>query len=140
MADVKKRPRAVNFLPSEHTLLVKLVDKYKNIVENKKTDAVSNDKKTSGWVKLTEEFNVLSGTYPRTLNNLKSKFDNIKRSTKKIITAERNERFKTGGGVPYIPTPNPEVEKIREIMGVGLDGMFNCRDSNGMRSLQLEAG
>jgi hypothetical protein len=45
---------------SERATIVELVEKYKNILENKRTDAVSSQAKTSAWKALAEEFNSIS--------------------------------------------------------------------------------
>ncbi|KAL4084520.1 hypothetical protein QTP88_027470 [Uroleucon formosanum] len=52
-----KRKRNVNFSAAEEELLVELVKKYQNIVENKKTDMVMWKEKEECWRKISEEFN-----------------------------------------------------------------------------------
>ena len=48
--------RSQNFTSKESALLVKCVHKYKNIIESKKIDAVSNREKKKVWAKISEEF------------------------------------------------------------------------------------
>lgn len=54
-----KRKRNINFTSSEEELLVELVDKYKHIIENKKTDMIMWKEKKACWEKLTKEFNCI---------------------------------------------------------------------------------
>lgn len=49
--------RSTNFAKSEEEKLIALVLKYKNVLENKKTDAVTCKKKDEVWEKVSTEFN-----------------------------------------------------------------------------------
>lgn len=53
----KKRERSANFNTAEIQLLVSLVGKFKQIIENKKTDAVTNKDKEAAWKKIENSFN-----------------------------------------------------------------------------------
>ncbi|KAI4468480.1 myb/sant-like dna-binding domain [Holotrichia oblita] len=70
------RVRSVNFTESEKEVLVLIINKYKDIVENKKTDNVSNSEKTTAWQNIAKEFNRM----------------------RKRAARERSEMYKTGGG------------------------------------------
>lgn len=47
-----KSKRSVNFSQTEELLLVNLAKKYKHILENKKTDAVTNKDKATVWLSI----------------------------------------------------------------------------------------
>lgn len=46
-----------HFTPTEKKLLVQILQKYKDIIENKKTDGSSVKAKIESWKKITDEFN-----------------------------------------------------------------------------------
>src|SRR5271167_3401468 len=46
-----------NYSKTERDLLRQLVQARKHVVENKKADAVSNQRKTQAWQKVTDAFN-----------------------------------------------------------------------------------
>jgi len=56
----KKRTRAANMSTVEKSLLVELVMKYRNIIDNKRTDALTAKAKDDGWKALAEEFQAAS--------------------------------------------------------------------------------
>ena len=62
MAEVKVR--LANLSAADKELIVELVMKYKTVIENKKTDSVSGQKKEAAWKKIELEFNA-SSTTPR---------------------------------------------------------------------------
>lgn len=59
METSKPKPTA-NFSFSERNLIIKLGVKYKNIIENKKTDAVTWRQKENIWKSIEEEYNSCS--------------------------------------------------------------------------------
>lgn len=92
----QKPKRSPNYLPSEKELLLTLVKQRIDVLENKKTDAVSNEERDAGWAALTAEFNSKSGIHERKMESLKDRWDNLKREAKKAAAAEKVETFKTG--------------------------------------------
>lgn len=54
--DIKKK--ALNFSIREESILVRLVRKYKHILDNKKTDTFSNKNKMVAWTDLAKEYNL----------------------------------------------------------------------------------
>ncbi|XP_049701781.2 uncharacterized protein LOC126055652 [Helicoverpa armigera] len=107
----KKRERSANFDSAEIQLLINLVAKFKNIVENKKTDAVTNKDKEAAWRQIEENFNSCGvSTNARSWKTLKLKYEGIKKNTKKKSSLQRQEMYKTGGG----PSKAPEFSEIDE--------------------------
>lgn len=53
----QKKKRAPNYNTNEKEVLLSLVEKYKKLVENKKTDSVMVSEKNQAWFKITEKFN-----------------------------------------------------------------------------------
>ncbi|KAI4469770.1 hypothetical protein MML48_1g19026 [Holotrichia oblita] len=93
------RVRSVNFTESEKEVLVLIINKYKDIVENKKTDNVSNSEKTTAWQNIAKEFNSQSPNFvTRSVESLKKYYDNLKKGMRKRAARERSEMYKTGGG------------------------------------------
>lgn len=73
----------MNFTKIELDRLQTLLTKYKSILFCKKTDGVSSKQKESAWSKIECEFNAVTDT-PRTVKQLKYKFENLKRTAKKV--------------------------------------------------------
>ncbi|XP_037961112.1 myb/SANT-like DNA-binding domain-containing protein 4 [Teleopsis dalmanni] len=82
--------RATNFTKSEEDLLIRLVLTEKNILENKKTDAITAKKKAATWEKVAYKFNASSENPNRTAKILKEKYTNIKR----LVRRRRVEVYK----------------------------------------------
>jgi len=80
-----KRKRKVNFCKTEEELLIELVKKYEQIIENKKTDAVVMKESKACWVQVAEEFNSVVFT-PRTIVQLQQKYSNLKKVLRKSAT------------------------------------------------------
>lgn len=77
------KQRSANFTYSEESLLISLVKKYRDTIENKKSDTGSNKLKHLCWVRIEKEFNGQnSGTF-RNSQVLRKKYENIKKRTKK---------------------------------------------------------
>ncbi|RVE42641.1 hypothetical protein evm_012727 [Chilo suppressalis] len=91
------KERSVNFCKEEVIRLQTLVEKYKNILMCKKTDGSSTKQKEYVWSSIEKEFNA-TGQIPRTMKQLKYKFENMKRSAKKEASSlkgtPRNETYR----------------------------------------------
>ncbi|XP_047541824.1 uncharacterized protein LOC125074541 [Vanessa atalanta] len=127
---MSKKTRGPNFSSNEKEILVHLVTKYKDLIENKKTDAVTTAIKNEGWKKLAEEFNCLSSFYVRNVEQLKTCWDNIKRTTRKDKAATKKNNLLTGGGRSDIPPPGPLQGQVEVLLGPTLDGLENPYDSD----------
>ena len=56
-ATTSKRQRTANTTTAEKEILLGLVQKYQNVVENKKTDGVTTGQKDRAWQLIADEFN-----------------------------------------------------------------------------------
>ena len=61
--------RSKNFTETEKETLIEVVNRYKDIIECKKTDGCSAPKKTTTWDKIAQEFNATSGYVARDETN-----------------------------------------------------------------------
>jgi len=84
-----KRKRNVNFSAAEEELLVELVKKYQNIVENKKTDLVMWKEKEECWRKISEEFKSQGVLVARICAQLQLKYKNLKKVVREKSTPIR---------------------------------------------------
>lgn len=100
--------RSANFNFEEIAKLMELVKKYKNIIENKKSDQVFLGEKLATWKKIADEFNSSSTLIYRDFKTLKSKYENIKKTSKKKFAEEKRQVYATGGG----PSANIEFNEI----------------------------
>lgn len=90
------KKRLPNFSNDEKIVLIELVEKYKNIIENKCTDAVTVKQKEKCWTDISREFNSRCILANRTVTSLKSCWDNLKKKTRKHFSEVRKELFATG--------------------------------------------
>lgn len=99
MNDKKKRQRGANFTKHEENIAFSIILKHKNIVENKKTDAVSIEDKKKAWQKIISEFNAISpNNCERAVESLKKMYENRKKELRKDKASERQQLLLTGGG------------------------------------------
>ncbi|CAG4979035.1 unnamed protein product [Colias eurytheme] len=117
------RERSANFTKAEMNRLQKLIIKHKNIVFCKKTTGNINKQKDSAWQSIKCEFNAIAST-PRTIKQLKDKFDNLKRIAKK-------DRRKEGQEICTERGPQPEEDStdwLRSITPSSTDGIETIYD------------
>lgn len=130
-----KRARTQNFTLDEKVLLVNIVGrKYKDIVENKKTDSVTATQKNEAWEEISEEFNNTGIYVFRSKEILKRMYENKKKELRKTVAAEKRENFKTGGGLPEcVPKKDPCDEILLSIMNKkSVYGMESVYDSDSL--------
>ncbi|CAI6368306.1 unnamed protein product [Macrosiphum euphorbiae] len=83
-----KRTRTKNFSEQEKELLITLITPYKHIIENIKTDGFNVKQKNQSWAVVTSQFNDRVESGSRTVQQLKTVYDMIKRQTKKNLSNE----------------------------------------------------
>ncbi|XP_012269632.2 fibrinogen silencer-binding protein-like isoform X1 [Athalia rosae] len=122
-----KEKRGANFTKTEIDLLIDVILKYKHIVENKKTDATTWKDKNAAWEKISEEFNAVSGNFPRSTKRIRAKYDTVKKGIRQKCSFLKTEQTKTGGGQCPV-TLTPSEEKILSLTPntmVGLQSRFD---------------
>lgn len=128
MDKFEKRKRSGNFTTEEKNLLIELVEKYKGILENKKTNAVTQREKDSMWEKVSNIFNSQNLNVPRSAESLKKLWHNQKQEARKAAAQNRQERFKTGGGPATLEATSDLVDKTISIISnktvTGLGNLF----------------
>ncbi|KYN03087.1 UPF0439 protein C9orf30 like protein, partial [Cyphomyrmex costatus] len=92
----KQRKRADNFSEAEKIILTNLVFEYKDIIENKKSDAVTSKDKDKCWKTIEIAFNSRSSAKCRSSEVLRSCWDNLKKKTRKFFADEKMQLYKTG--------------------------------------------
>lgn len=135
--DVSENKRGSNFSSFEVELLMSLVKKYKTVVENKKTNAVTWKEKQSTWDKIASEFNASSGNCIRTTRNIRCKYENLKKIAKKKFAAEKRETYRTGGGSAAPVGITSTDIAVKEIVGVGVEGLVNMFDSDSSVMIEI---
>ncbi|XP_036335064.1 uncharacterized protein LOC118745632 isoform X2 [Rhagoletis pomonella] len=90
--------RSNNFSTSEVSFLLELVELNKNVLEWKETDRVCAEEKLKVWKEIEIEFNSKFSQVYRSSKVLKTKYENVKKDSKKRLAAERRDIYKTGGG------------------------------------------
>ncbi|XP_062580411.1 myb-related transcription factor, partner of profilin-like [Saccostrea cucullata] len=113
MEDRKKKPR---FSEKELEILVQGVKERSDVINSKFSDMINNAKKKQAWVEILESVNAVSFS-KRTVEEIKKKWDDVKRGTKKRASAVQKERCKTGSGKLEIIPLSPMEEDIVSVMG-----------------------
>ncbi|NXC69595.1 MSD3 protein, partial [Anhinga anhinga] len=103
------------FSEVEKSVLLALVEKYKYVLECKKSDARTIALKQRTWQALAYEYNSQPSVSLRDFKQLKKCWENIKARTKKIMAHERREKVKRSIS-PLINTHIIGKEKIASIM------------------------
>lgn len=88
--------RGANFSTVEKEKLIQLVTSYKDTIENKKTDSVSGKQKEECWNTICNDFNSDNISNHRSINSLKTCWENLKKKTRKHYADLRRDRFATG--------------------------------------------
>ena len=120
--------RGPNLTAREKNLIVDLAVKYKHVIENKKTDAMTVQQKEEGWRKLTDEFNA-SSSVKRSYTQIKQAYSNYKKKAKKDAASDKVEIYKTGGGT-FEKKLNPTSEKLLAVLGSRGEPQQNQFDSD----------
>jgi len=126
---MQENKRAPNFSKCEEQLLISLVEKYKNIIECKKSNVMTWKDKEKAWLQIENEFNSTNNSNAfRSVKHLKEKYNNLKKDTKRKFALEKINASKTGGG-PFLPVNVTDVNlAIKDILGEQLSGLQNSYD------------
>nr|CAI5839280.1 unnamed protein product [Callosobruchus analis] len=140
----QKKERGPNFLPQEKKLLLHLTGKYKNIIENKKSDSVTWREKDNIWRQIETEFNGTTTGLTRTAKQLKMKYESVKKELKKRYMEHKAHIQGTGGGEEWAP-PKPHCEEeekeLLSTISVAAEGLTSETDSDvlyGITSISTE--
>lgn len=75
--------KKISYVEFERQILVNLVEKYREIIESKKTDSSTVHKKQQTWQRITNEYNKHSNVRKRLTKQLKRLWENTKAKAKK---------------------------------------------------------
>uniref|UniRef100_A0A8C6DMN3 Myb/SANT-like DNA-binding domain-containing protein 3 n=1 Tax=Moschus moschiferus TaxID=68415 RepID=A0A8C6DMN3_MOSMO len=103
------------FSELEKSILLALVEKYKYVLECKKSDARTIALKQRTWQALAHEYNSQPSVSLRDFKQLKKCWENIKARTKKIMAHERREKGKRSVS-PLLGTHVLGKEKIASML------------------------
>lgn len=103
------------FSELEKSILLALVEKYKYVLECKKSDARTIALKQRTWQALAHEYNSQPSVSLRDFKQLKKCWENIKARTKKIMAHERRQKVKRSVS-PLLSTHVLGKEKIASML------------------------
>lgn len=84
-----QRKRAQNFSEAEKMILINLVQENKDVLENKRSDAVTSKDKDKCWKIIEHLFNSRSSSEYRSSEVLRNCWDNLKKKTRKFFADEK---------------------------------------------------
>ena len=90
--------KSPNFSEYEKSVLVNIVEEFKDTLENKQNNANMITEKEKTWEKVAQKFNCESGVKRRQCTQLKKYWQNLKAKAKESVAKEKRERKRTGGG------------------------------------------
>ncbi|XP_062570043.1 myb/SANT-like DNA-binding domain-containing protein 4 [Saccostrea cucullata] len=125
----KERKIKPRFLDREVDVLINKVNEKSDVLFSKFSDTISNKKKKLAWTEVQNSVNA-SSLVPRTVDEIKKKWDDVKRVTKKRAVEVRKDRTVTGGGQneadPLTPIEEMVVSLIGEERVYGLADGMDC--------------
>lgn len=110
----KRRARKGNFSHPEVQFLVDMIASRKHIIENKRTDSVTNSEKTKAWAEICTVFNAYSPNCYRDVKSLRSKYDQLKMDAKRKMA-----QMKWPGqscGIEFLPHEDKIVSMLTGVM------------------------
>ncbi|CAK1582841.1 unnamed protein product [Parnassius mnemosyne] len=123
-----KRKRCQNFTFDEKDKLVKLMNTFKNVILNKKTDGTTNQAKNEAWVNLCTRFNS-TGTTARSKESLMRVWEKMKTDAKLYKALSKSSHNGTGGGPSCVKT-DIILEQVSDLMGRACTGITDVQDSD----------
>ncbi|XP_008180704.1 uncharacterized protein LOC103308681 [Acyrthosiphon pisum] len=126
-----KRPRCTNFTPGEENTLVALAVKHATVLECRKSDHDVWGAKTEAWSQIQKQFIASTGKV-RDVQNLKDKYENLKRKTKKVESDRKKNIFQTGGGASTSCSVKTSASHnmMLAVLGVSAVGLHNPFDGD----------
>lgn len=134
---VNRDKRSANFTKSEVNILVDLVLRRKNVIENKRTDATTWKDKDTAWEEITSQFNAQSGNFPRNAKSIRAKYENLKKDLRKKCARLTGEQKKTGGGSNPCSGLEGHEEKLLSISELGMLGLPSRHDCDNFEGTYL---
>ncbi|XP_023233408.1 myb/SANT-like DNA-binding domain-containing protein 3 [Centruroides sculpturatus] len=118
MATGKLRARQPNLTKREIDYICELVNKYKNILECKKTDSKHSKMKEETWKQLAMEYNRLPEVTQRSHVKLKMLWQNLKKRSKKMLTEKShfNPDCEHSSNIIVPIDMESSMEKIRDML------------------------
>ncbi|CAG4953053.1 unnamed protein product [Colias eurytheme] len=80
-----KKKRGSNYTPAEKDMLLEVIKKYQNIIENKETNAHMILKKREAWETVCQQYNTVAVSGSRTWQQLRHLYENLKQRSKKDL-------------------------------------------------------
>ena len=125
---ILEKKRAIPFSLEEDALLAECYNEFKDVIDSKLSSKVSAADKARVWSHIGETINAKSPTgTKRSVKDVKTRWKNLKRTTKEKFSEQRKSASRTGGGPPA-KQMTPVEEHVAELLGsdpsfIGLSGL-----------------
>lgn len=116
----------MHWTAEEETVFIDLVRQYP-VLQSRQNSLKVNGEKLQAWEDIAGKLASEAGTRIRTVQQLRDKWDNMKRSAKKAGALSKFEVNKTGGGKPA-NFMNEAQQKVVDILGDEMDPLLNPHD------------
>ncbi|PZC80769.1 hypothetical protein B5X24_HaOG213993 [Helicoverpa armigera] len=111
--------KAEQFVKDSIILLLDMILKHP-VITTKATNATNNKLKEEAWNAIAQEFSAVTGDMRRP-EQIRLKWENLKKSARKRSAFIRQNNLKNGGGKSYIP-PDEVLDRVASILGTTCNG------------------
>ncbi|KAJ8736302.1 hypothetical protein PYW08_006958 [Mythimna loreyi] len=101
-------------------LLLDMIMKHP-VITTKATNATNNKLKEEAWKSIAQEFSAITGDMRRP-EQMRLKWENLKKSARKRSALIRQNNLKTGGGKSYVP-PDEVLDRVASMLGATCNGL-----------------
>ncbi|CAG2211073.1 NAIF1 [Mytilus edulis] len=116
MKNENDRKRKPSFSQKEVDVLTEKVRCQSDTLFSQFSDTLTNKKKKSAWFEVQNSVNATSMVY-RNVDEIKKKWDDVKRNTKKRTVSVRRDRNLTGGGERSVEPLSSVEEAVVSLIG-----------------------
>ncbi|PZC73956.1 hypothetical protein B5X24_HaOG208482 [Helicoverpa armigera] len=114
--NIKAKP----FVKDSIILLLDMILKHP-VITTKATNATNNKLKEEAWKAIAQELSAVTGDMRRP-EQIRLKWENLKKSARKRSALIRQNNLKTGGGKSYI-IPDEVLDRVASILGTTCNGL-----------------
>jgi PDZ domain-containing secreted protein len=129
--EVAKKTRRPNYTDAEQLALANAVKDNEHILFGKFSNTVTKTSKKQAWLEVRDAVNAV-GDNARTVDEVSTKYKNMKTGTKKIESSNRRESNKTGAGTAMNKTLSTSqrivLSTIPETAVSGIPGGIDLHD------------
>ncbi|XP_045468045.1 uncharacterized protein LOC123676280 isoform X1 [Harmonia axyridis] len=133
--------KRVIFLETDCHKLIDIINHFKHVIECKKTDSATWKDKIAAWIHIAEVYNA-STTDPRTWEQLRCKYDNLKKDVRRHRAKLKQNLLQAGGDKIILRKSTEQLyDKVYKIISMSVDDLPSCKsDSDEVEFRTIDKG